>query len=151
MKKQRHSSILTIIANQEIANQEELINALSRLGYSVTQATISRDINELQLTKKITENGSIKYTIPDNKLKKEPYSGMINFFKEAVIGADYGLNTAVIKCNVGMAMAACARLDEVEFNNIIGTLAGDDTIFILFKTEKEAKEFSRKINEIISK
>ncbi len=149
MKKKRHSDILKIVQNNEIQTQDELLQELVKLGYDTTQATISRDINELRLIKATSKSGITRYAVQDGVSVKDARLYMINFFKESVTSLDFAMNTVVIKCQIGMAMAACARLDEVKIPNIVGTLAGDDTIFVLFKSEKEASDFASEINDII--
>ncbi|MCL2019317.1 MAG: hypothetical protein FWG70_06090 [Oscillospiraceae bacterium] len=140
MRKKRLNAILSVIRESEIENQEMLLAELKKLGFEVTQATISRDIKELKLEKK-AENGISRYVKGGAALA--PVSA--DFFKQAVISVDYALNTAVLKCYPGWAGAACAAFDRMNFPRVVGTIAGDDTVFVLARAEKDAKEIYEKI------
>ncbi len=143
MKNKRQYKILDIINMHDVETQEMLQKLLSDYGFNVTQATVSRDIKELKLVKRITSNGIYKYAAPsENYFKK-------NIFIDTVIDIDYGMNTVVVKCHTGMAQAACAALDSMEYEGIVGTLAGDDTIFVLMKTESEARKLVKTFRELI--
>lgn len=137
MKKQRQSKIIEIIEHREVATQEDLKRYLEEAGIAVTQATLSRDINELKLKKQTTSTGAHTYV-----LTKRPEFICPPIFKDSVVNVDCALNTVVIKCHAGMAQAACAALDKMNCADIIGTIAGDDTIFALMKTETAAAEFT---------
>ena len=151
MKKKRHLKILDIIENNDINTQEMLQNKLLEIGFDVTQATVSRDIKELKLVKILSSLGNYKYAVPPNLKEKNPLSILISLFTESVISIDYAVNTVVIKCHIGMAQAVCAKLDSVDFQNIVGTLAGDDTIFVLMKSENDAIRLTENLNNLISK
>lgn len=143
MKNKRQYKILDIIKMHDVETQEMLQNLLAEYGFNVTQATVSRDIKELRLVKKMTENGIYKYAAPEeNRFKK-------NIFIDTVTGIDYAMNTVVVRCHTGMAQAACAALDSMEYSGIVGTLAGDDTIFILMKTEAEARKLVKTFKELV--
>lgn len=143
MKNKRQYKILDIIKMHDVETQEMLQNLLAEYGFNVTQATVSRDIKELRLVKKMTENGIYKYAAPEeNRFKK-------NIFIDTVTGIDYAMNTVVVRCHTGMAQAACAALDSMDYNGIVGTLAGDDTIFILMKTEAEARKLVKTFKELV--
>ncbi|MDE5916636.1 MAG: arginine repressor [Oscillospiraceae bacterium] len=143
MKNKRHNKILDIIKLQNVETQEMLQELLQNYGFNVTQATVSRDIKELKLIKKLDENGVYKYVSPlDSKIKQ-------NIFMDTVMGVDYAMNTIVVKCHTGMAQAACAALDSMNYDNIVGTLAGDDTIFVLMKTEADAERLCRTFHRMI--
>ena len=137
MKKQRQSKIIEIIEQRDVATQEDLKNYLESEGIVTTQATLSRDINELNLKKQMSATGVYVY-VRAKKTEMECPS----IFKEAVINVAYAMNTVVIKCHEGMASAACAALDKMGHDEIVGTIAGDDTIFALMKTEDAAAEFT---------
>lgn len=138
MKKKRQSKILEIISKTEIDTQEALLEKLTSVGFKATQATVSRDIKELKLIKTLSESGDYKYALPPSLRERNPIASLTTLFIESVDTIDYAINTVVIKCNVGMAQAVCAKLDTVGFENIVGTLAGDDTIFVLMRTENDA-------------
>lgn len=151
MKSKRHSKILDVIEKYDVNTQEALQHYLLRAGFDVTQATVSRDIKELKLVKTLSDSGDYKYSIPHTMKEKNPLSSMIALFLESVMNIDYALNTVVIKCHVGMAQAVCAKLDHADFQNVVGTLAGDDTIFVLLRTENDAKEFVQNLKNLMEK
>lgn len=136
MKKGRQKRITELIEQYEIATQDALKKLLENEGIRVTQATLSRDINELNLKKEMSSSGAYVY-VPASRTEIQ-YPPI---FREAVISVDYALNTVVIKCHAGMAQAACAALDKTCCAEIVGTIAGDDTIFALMRSESAAAEF----------
>ncbi|MBQ9516756.1 MAG: arginine repressor [Eubacterium sp.] len=149
MKKRRQAKILEIISNQEIETQEELQALLIEFGFEVTQATISRDIKELRLVKELSSEGRYYYsTGKKNTQNINRRAGGI--FNESIIKIDYALNTVVIKCFAGMANAACAAIDSMELKEVLGTIAGDDTIFILCTSEDNAREFTQKLRTMLN-
>lgn len=147
MKNKRHSKILELIEHNEIYTQDMLQEMLLKNGYNVTQATVSRDIKELRLIKEKMNNGLSKYSVPKNNYLEESQANLI--FSETAISVDYALNTVVVKCHAGMAQAACVALDSIHMENIVGTIAGDDTIFVLMRTEETAEIFVQEINKLI--
>lgn len=147
MKKNRHEAILSLIAQQDIGTQEELMQNLNELGYKVTQATVSRDIKYLKLIKTPVASGQYKYSYVNNEA--EDFSGKYySILSHSVTSVDYAGNMAVVKCYAGMANAACAAMDNLEIENIVGTLAGDDTIFVLCRDERSAGEFKEYIEKV---
>ena len=142
IKKQRQDKIIEIVQNNDISTQEMLKKHLENIGITVTQATLSRDINELNLKKEA--NGVYRYTVPVKRHLECP-----PIFKDAVIDIVYAMNTIVIKCHTGMAQAACATLDKMDCPEIVGTIAGDDTIFILTPNEEIADEFCNDLRVMI--
>lgn len=149
MKKSRHAKILELISDNDIDTQELLQSKLMSDGFNVTQATVSRDIKELKLVKTLSDSGSYKYALPPSLKEKSPMTTLISLISESVETIDAAMNTVVIKCHNGMANAVCAKLDNASFTNIVGTLAGDDTIFVLFKSEIEATQFMDRLNSLI--
>lgn len=143
MKDKRQSLILSIIKNEEIETQESLRDRLEKDGFIVTQATVSRDIAELGLVKCVTEDGLSVYSLPF-KTSKTIYD---DIFRQAIIHSENVQNIVVIKCKPGLANAACASLDEMGQEKIAGTVAGDDTIFVLFRTEKDAAGFVKSLRK----
>ena len=143
MKKKRQSEILSIIKEQVIENQEMLINALSEKGYKVTQATVSRDINELRLEKNINEDGISCYSQVSERKKFD------TIFQQAIINIDYAMNIVCLKCHSGLADAACAAFDVMNPDYVVGTIARDDTVFILVRTEADAKLLCEKLRKMI--
>lgn len=134
MKNKRQGKILDIIKNQDVATQEELLEHLLGYAYNVTQATISRDISELKLIKTQTKTGTYKYTVPP----KEETANFSTIFEQSVKSIDFAENIIVIKCHTGMAGAACAVLDTMNHNDIVGTIAGDDTIMVVMREKASA-------------
>lgn len=145
MRKKRLMEILSIVRETEIENQETLIDELKKRGYNVTQATVSRDINDLNLEKVISSNGVNCYTLP-TAIKTAKFNGI---FSQSVISIDYAMNTVVIKCHSGLAGAACAAFDQMNIASVVGTIAGDDTIFILARTEKDAKDLCDRLLKML--
>lgn len=141
MKASRHQKILEIITEHNIETQEDLLTYLRADGFNATQATISRDIKELRLTKRPDENGRAKYvqTRNNNANLSIRYEEIL---RESMVNVDYALNTVVIKCHTGLANAACAAIDAYDHNGIVGTIAGDDTVFILMRSERNAADFT---------
>lgn len=143
MKNHRHELILEIINNQPVSTQEMLIKLLAEKGVHATQATLSRDIQQLSLVKQRDADGNYRYTFPMAVVEEK------NFFAEAVLSVDYAMNTIVLKCRAGMAQGTCAAIDSVKHDGVVGTIAGDDTIFILVRSEADAKKLSKKFrNEL---
>lgn len=142
MKKKRQAEILNIIREKPIENQEMLIQSLAERGYSVTQATVSRDINELHLEKNINDDGISCYT------KVYDSNKFGNIFQQSVISVNYAMNIVCLKCHSGLANAACAAFDGMNSGYVVGTIAGDDTVFILMKTETDAKELCEKFRKM---
>lgn len=138
MKNLRHEAILEIISERPVATQELLIELLGEKGIKTTQATLSRDIQQLSLVKQRNENGVYRYTLPVSAVEEK------TLFEEAVISVDYAMNTIVLKCRAGMAQGTCAAIDSVNHQGVVGTIAGDDTIFILVRSEADAKKLSKK-------
>ena len=143
MKNKRHNKIIEIIESGIVETQDELIDILNREGYPVTQATVSRDLKSLGVVKVSTRDNRYRYSLPhsaghDNKRISEKYKAIL---RETVIRVDYAINTVVVNTYPGMAQAAAAALDGIGGENIVGTLAGDDTIFIVMRSETAAGDF----------
>lgn len=150
MKKRRKAKILEIINNHEIETQEELQLKLRELGFEVTQATISRDIRELRLVKELSESGRYIYSTGKKNYNDSLSGRFTAIFSESVISVDYALNTVCVKCFSGTANAACAAIDSMQWNGVVGTIAGDDTIFVLCKTENAAEDFTHNLEKSIN-
>lgn len=151
MKSGRHEAIIKIITENEIQTQELLQEKLRKAGYNVTQATVSRDIKSLSLTKMSTGDGRSIYVREPNAAKANQKVKFFSVFSEAVISVDYAQNIVVVKCHVGMGNAACAALDTMNLGGIVGTIAGDDTIFVLMRTNADAARIMEKIDAFIKK
>ena len=139
MKSGRHEKILEIIASSSIETQDELLARLSQAGYKVTQATISRDIKDLRLVKTLGSDGKYRYSA-SNSNSADIRSNFLQLFSTSVLTIDSAQNIVVVKTLSGMANAVCAALDSIGNSNIVGTLAGDDTIFIACRSDESAAE-----------
>lgn len=151
MKAQRQELIMQLVRDEVIETQEDLKNALEKHGVNITQATLSRDIKELALIKVTNEIGVSRYSVPQlSKLGlMRENSSAFSLISSSVISVDYAVSTVVIKCHTGMAQAVCAKLDDTHIENALGTIAGDDTIFMLMRTPKDADRLVRELNSII--
>lgn len=145
MKNKRHDLILELIRKYEVETQEDLANLLKQNGYDVTQATISRDIKKLKLAKVVGASGKQKYavTVPKDA------GTYVRILKEALLSVEPAGNLLVIKTDSGMAMAAAAAIDSLNFSEIIGCIAGDDTIMCAIRTESEVLELAQKLKDLM--
>jgi transcriptional regulator of arginine metabolism len=148
MKVDRHSKILQLIENHTVETQEDLTELLKDEGIAVTQATVSRDIRELKLIKVLTDDGKYKYAsynsdamVLDNRI--------VTIFAEAVLTIDYAGNFVCIHTITGMANAAAVAIDSIKHTDILGCVAGDDTIFILIRDEIQARELVKYFRNMI--
>lgn len=149
MKSKRQSAILEIIENFDIETQEELIDSLRREGFNVTQATISRDIRELKLTKVTAENGKYKYVLPGTKSAPTGQHIYSNTVASSIISVEYAMNIIVVKTYPGMAQAVAAGIDSHHINGVMGCVAGDDTIFVAVRNVELAKMATLEIKRFI--
>jgi transcriptional regulator of arginine metabolism len=148
MKYTRHSKILEIIEKQDIETQDELANELRNAGFKVTQATVSRDIKEMRLIKVLTRDGRYKYASIREK------EGVVNdrflkIFRNSVISIDFAGNIIVIKTLVGSASGAAVAIDAFNIKDIVGSIAGDDTIFLLVKEQEKVDELLKRFNDLL--
>lgn len=134
MKYSRHSKILEIIEALEIETQEELASSLKSAGYNVTQATVSRDIKELRLIKVLTKEGRYKYATIKQQ-ESVVSDRFMKLFKDSVLSIDCAGNLVIIKTLIGAASAAAAAIDALDLKDIVGSIAGDDTIFIAIRDQ----------------
>ena len=147
MKVKRQSKILELIRENDIETQEMLADLLNKAGFNVTQATVSRDIRELKLTKATMQSGKQKYvaTAKESSFVTERLNRV---FRDGIVSIDYAQNIVVIKTLVGMAMAVAAALDSMENSEIMVTIAGDDTIFCVVKNESKAVKLTENLKAI---
>lgn len=149
MKTKRHAKILELIQTHAIDTQEELLNWLRQENFDVTQATVSRDIKELRLVKTLSPDGKYRYSTGKNT--ETDISGKFHMlFADSVHSVDYAGNIVAIKCYGGMAQAVCAALDSLHWEGTVGTLAGDDTIFILTRTENIAAGLVAELKKLLA-
>lgn len=144
MKKTRQNAILSLIRDNVIETQEELIEKLAEKGYIVTQSTISRDIKELKLIKTASDDGRYKYAT-ESRLSDESESKYLNILKETVRSVNYANNLLVVKTFSGMANAAAAAIDFLFSHEILGSIAGDDTIIAVADSNEDAEILYSKI------
>ena len=150
MKSSRHDAILEIIAEKEIETQDVLTEQLRQRGYNVTQATVSRDIKQLRLVKKATERGSYKYAV-QSSLDTKTNAKYSSIMRETITSIKTAGNIVVIKTYNGMANAAAAAIDAVAGSIVVGTIAGDDTIFAATENEDAAKSFAAVVKNVARK
>ncbi len=148
MKINRLNKILELILENEINTQEELASMLKIAGFDVTQATVSRDIKELKLIKISTGNGNYKYATMEDTKDNVYGNKMMDLFKNSVLNIEKVQNFILVKTTSGAAAAAAEFIDNCEFSGIAGTIAGDDTIFILTREEEYASIIIKKLYDI---
>lgn len=150
MKQSRHEKIAELVAEFEIETQEELAQRLKEAGFSVTQATVSRDIRQMHLSKVPTGNGRQKYVVlkQEEGLLPDKY---IRVLKDGFVSMDMAQNILVMKTVSGMAMAVAAAVDAMNFKEVVGSIAGDDTIMMAVRSVEETKILMGKIRELLHK
>lgn len=149
MKASRHAKILEIIHKYDVETQEELAARLQQEGYAVTQATVSRDIRELKLTKVALSSGRQKYAVLSEPQKD--LSKYIRVFQDGFRSMDMAQNILVIKTVSGMAMAVAAALDAMECREIVGSIAGDDTIMCAIRTVEDTVVLMKRLGQIVNR
>lgn len=138
---------MQLIQKEEIATQDELVSGLNAAGLDVTQATISRDIKELGIIKVTTAGGTQKY-VPMERSGEVASGRLMNIFAEAVVSIDYAMNLVVVKTLPGMAQAAASALDSMRIPEIMGSIAGDDTLFVAARSVDQAEQVGRLLGRI---
>lgn len=147
LKAKRQSEILRIIGEGDIETQEQMLDHLRRCGIRATQATISRDIKELNLVKQPGAGGSYRYVVSAARRALE--GRLQNIFKEGVTSCDVAQNIVVVKTMPGLAPAAGAALDGMALEGLVGSLAGDDTVILIMRTGQVAEELAREIESML--
>ena len=147
MKTDRWDCILSLISEQAVETQEQLVQLLTQKGYEVTQATVSRDIRKLGLMKVPAPGGKQRYAVIKQESKAE--GKYLNVLKEGFLSADTAGNILVIKTVSGMAMAVAAAIDAMDFTQVVGSIAGDDTIMAAIKHEDAARELKLTIEGML--
>ena len=150
MKSGRHAKILEIISEYPVETQDEIINRLKEAGYKATQATISRDIKDLRLVKTLGSDGRYRY-ISDVSRSADLRSNFGQLFSGSVISIDRAQNIVVIKTLSGLAGAVCAAMDSTENQAVVGTIAGDDTIFVACRDDEGAAKLTEYLKQYIIK
>ena len=151
MKSKRQEKILSIIQHNTVTTQEELQLRLAEAGFHATQATISRDIRELRLVKALSPTGGHYYTLPVHKQADAVALDIDFVFLESIRSVDFAGNFVVVKCYAGMANAVCVAVDNGSWEGLVGTIAGDDTIFLLLRTQRQAEEFAEFLKATVAK
>ncbi len=149
MKTQRHAQIIDLIQNNIIETQEELTTMLRKAGFDTTQATVSRDIKELKLAKVPDSNGRYKYAVKSYDEDIKLSAKFKTILEETVLRIDVSTSIVVIKTFPGMAQAAASAIDNMNWQEIVGTIAGDDTIFVALRTTDDALLLCDKIKELL--
>lgn len=148
MKSERQNRILELVSKYEIETQEDMIDRLRAEGYMVTQATVSRDLKELKLTKALTARGTYRYCVSQGR----NHTGNVrinNAMADSILHVDYSMNNVVIKTYPGLAQAVASSIDSMNMHSILGCVAGDDTIIIVSRDEESSAEISRRIRELM--
>ena len=150
MKSQRQAKIMEIISNQSVETQEQLLAELQNAGFRSTQATISRDIKELRIVKELTSFGTYRYSAASGEVAGTFSSKLNTIFRECITGYDYSQNIIVIRTIPGLASAAASALDAMNMSVVLGTIAGDDTVFIVMRDNNSAAAFCGEIKNLLS-
>ena len=147
MKVTRHAKILEIISSRNIETQEELADKLKQNGMNVTQATVSRDIKELKLIKVLSDSGKYKYATI-NHTESFLSNKLISIFAQTVLQVENVDKFIVIRTMTGSASAAAEALDSLNFDCVVGTIAGDNTIFVIARSDQKAEEITQKMRKL---
>ena len=148
MKRIRQEKMLELISKYEIDTQDELIDRLRESGFEVTQATVSRDIRELNISKMTTGKGTYRYVLP----KQTPTTSNLKFNSaliDALISIDYACNIVVLKTHAGLANALAVGIDSMHLDDILGCVAGDDTILLVSRSEESARHIANRFRDMI--
>ena len=151
MKARRQAEILTIIRDNDIETQDQLLEKLREKGMKSTQATISRDIKELHLVKELTGRGAYKYAVSQKNTSMNVAGRLNTIFRESVTSFDYAQNIVVLKTMPGLASAACSAIDGMHLPNMVGSLAGDDTSILIMRSTRDAEELCAEITKMLEK
>ncbi len=148
MKEKRQAKILEMIRRQDVGTQEELCRLLNREGFPTTQATVSRDIKELKLTKISLQGGEKKYILLSD-MGEEMNEKYNRVFRDGVVSIDMAQNILVIRTVSGMAMAVAVAIDTMNCHEIVGSIAGDDTIMCAVRSVEETESLVRKFKKLL--
>ncbi len=149
MKNNRQSLILEIISQENIETQEQLLARLQERGVTSTQATISRDIKQMHLIKEPMGHGVYKYAVSGNRTKLNLAEKLRTIFRESITSIDYAQNIVVLKTMPGLASAACSALDNMDIAYMVGSLAGDDTAFLVMRDNDSAQDFCEELKAML--
>ena len=149
MKNDRQNTILEIIAAENIETQEQLLDRLAQRGIRSTQATISRDIKQMHLIKEPVGQGVYRYAVSVNRARLNVADKLRTIFKESITSVDSAQNMVVIKTLSGLAGGACEALDHMDIMGLVGSLAGENTVFLVMKDTGAARRFGEEIREML--
>ena len=149
MKNNRQAMILEIISQENIETQEQLLARLQERGIVSTQATMSRDIKQLHLIKEPAGQGVYKYAVSNNRTRLNTADKLRTIFKESIVSVNYAQNIVVVKTIPGLAAGACEALDHMGVNGIVGTLAGENTVFVVMEDTAAAEVMCKDIQEML--
>lgn len=147
MKNDRQEKLLQIISEENIETQEQLLQRLEARGVRSTQATISRDIKQLHLIKEPTGFGTYRYAVSTHRTRLNFAEKLRNIFRECVLSVDHAQNIVVLKTMSGLAAAAASALDGMENDELLGSIAGDDTVFVVLRDNESAADFCKQMRE----
>jgi transcriptional regulator of arginine metabolism len=149
MKNDRQKKIIELVENRCIETQEQLLDQLRQCGFHSTQATVSRDIKELQIVKSLDGMGGYRYCLP-HRVEGERFGARFRvIFRECVTNIDYTQNIIVIKTMPGLGAAAGANIDSLKMPNMVGSLSGDDTTLVIMRDKESAAEFCRELHRML--
>lgn len=148
MKSERQNRILELVSKYEIETQEDMIERLRAEGYMVTQATVSRDLKELKLTKALTARGTYRYCVSQG-INHTGNVRINNAMADSILHVNYSLNNVVIKTYPGLAQAVASSIDSMNMHSILGCVAGDDTIIIVARDVESSAQIGEKIRELM--
>jgi len=150
MKSGRQQVIIDLVTHQNIENQQQLLCALAEQGIYSTQATLSRDLRDLRLEKKPGPDGKCRYTLPEEQNRGSTQEETLrSMLRHSVISADTAQNLIVVHTHPGLASAGAAAIDTMALPGLVGTIAGDDTVFIAMKTTEAAESLAERIHELV--
>lgn len=149
MKSKRHLKIVNIIKTNDISTQEELVEELHSQGIDVTQATVSRDIKKLGLIKVPDGYGGYKYSLPNERKQTDIFDWLQRMFQDFVVDMDYSENLIVLNTLPGTAMGLGSAIDNIDWEEIIGSVAGDDTLLLVVKPKEKTKPLFNKLRQFL--
>ena len=149
MKNDRQNQLLQIITEESIETQEQLLDRLQARGIKSTQATISRDIKELHLIKEPAGQGRYRYAVSAHRTKLNFADRLRTIFRESVLSAEYAQNLVVLKTMPGLAQGAASALDGMEINDMVGCLAGDDTVVVIMRDTESAADVTVELKDML--
>ena len=150
MKSQRQAKIMEIISNRNVETQEQLLEELMQAGFRCTQATISRDIKELRIVKELTSFGTYRYTAATDEISGTFSSRLNTIFRQCITNFDYAQNLIVIHTLPGLASAAASAIDAMNISVVLGSIAGDDTVFVVMRDPNAAAAFCGEIRNLLN-